>query len=122
MIRRISDVSSNGISSFKVIQLLTVLCFASNAVIKYPAERLVNAMAAKSVTESILATVYKIAEKSTIKMIWGMVEVDSSVFTKLNIEALCCSYFVGVLSARSRPGLFDSELSGILQHSHRGRV
>ena len=55
MLRRINDISLFDISSFKVIQFFTVLFFASNAVIEYDAERLVKAMAAKTVRESILA-------------------------------------------------------------------
>tara|TARA_A100001234_G_C12620554_1_gene383600 strand:- start:1064 stop:1237 length:174 start_codon:yes stop_codon:yes gene_type:complete len=55
MLRRINDISLCAISSFKVIQLFTVLFFAINAVIEYDAERLVKDMAAKTVIESILA-------------------------------------------------------------------
>ena len=55
MLRRMNDILFCEISSSKVIQLFTVLFFAINAIIEYDAERLVKAMAAKTVIESILA-------------------------------------------------------------------
>ena len=49
------DISSFVLFSSSVIQLLIVLLFANNAVIAYEADRLVNAIATETFSESTLA-------------------------------------------------------------------
>ena len=89
---RITNGLSSLSSSSKVIHFLTVELLLANALIPYPIDKLVNAIAEILVNESALEVMYSTVERMVIKNKCGIVEVDANVLAREINETLVLSY------------------------------